>query len=189
MCRARSTSGLPLTDVRGSDVPDLVQALQVMLCALSLALANGAPARSAPMEEICKFCGADVDRVEQLRQSAFDPLVDALVRAGDLRVGDAAHMSSAATSSASSSLSATVSEPVKRASQQLVGLLSADVAEHNINVLRSVHRSSCGILSFDDAKLISEAGESAGIRETPARNLNASSGKTAQSRARDLRLY
>ncbi len=148
----------------GSDVPDLVQALHVMLCALSLAIANGSPALDASVAEMCQLCGADAERVEQLRQSAFALMLNKLVHEGHLRADGGAAMNAEQSR-------------VESVPQRAVGLLSPAVAEHNIAALHTLYRSNCSVWSFDDAQLISEAGVSAG-EATPARKLHASSGET-----------
>lgn len=142
-----------------SDVPDLVQALHLLLCALSLAVVNGSPPRDAGIPELCRHVGVDAERVEQMRRSVFEPLVDVLIRNGTLTqdrdvVNDA-------------SLPDTVPH-------RSMGLLSAATAAANIAALHAAYLEAAPLFSFDDSQLLREAGASAGVEGTPARKLPAS---------------
>jgi hypothetical protein len=122
-----------------SDIPDLVQALHLLLCSLSLAVVNGLPPRDAGIGELCHNCGADPDRVEQMRRSLFDPMVDRLVRTNVL------HQDADVVNDDS--------RP-ETVPQRSMGYLTSAIARTNIAALHAAYLEGCPPFSFDDSQLL-----------------------------------
>ena len=60
--------------------PDLVAALNVLICALSLTLYSWHYVPDPGLLALCRQCGCDADKVTAVRQSLFDPMISGMLK-------------------------------------------------------------------------------------------------------------
>jgi hypothetical protein len=65
-------------------IPDLVSALNVLICALSFTLYNWEALNDPGVLALSRMCGCESEKVSQLRQNAFDQVIYSLVQNGIL---------------------------------------------------------------------------------------------------------
>lgn len=136
-----------LTDV----IPDLIQALNVLICSLSLTFFNWT---SDPgIGALSRACGIDVERVLILRRTLFDSLLFSLVQTGILR---------------GQVLSSSPEEGLR-----VKSMLTEENKKFNMESLRREYLRNSS-LTFDETLLLHTLGKTQGDA-TPARRLTGAS--------------